>query len=254
MDCQKAREGLWPPERPKLVGEEIAAARAHIERCPECKEFFEQDRALLEMYDRLRSERAPRAVREKVFDALAQERYASSPRPLPRRDWLRVAAWPLVAAAALAVISFGNLQNRVPVGSTDGGLFVEDYLRRAVGQDHIETSDADEVRRFLMRELGVQLGPLEIEGLQLTRAEICLLDGRRGAMIEYEKDGAKVSHYLVPRKGTKPRQPTVSDELGGPGDAELPVVTWSEGQVEEALVGRLSSDQLLRLATGGATD
>jgi len=59
MDCQRAREGLWPPERPRLVGDEVAEARAHVEACPECAEYFDQDRVLLELYDRARGESAP---------------------------------------------------------------------------------------------------------------------------------------------------------------------------------------------------
>lgn len=260
MDCTQAREGLWPPERPKLVGEEIAEARRHVAECPDCTEFFAQDRALLDSYERLRAEKAPIDVRERVFDSLSKARWDA----LQRQDaesgsrpvWRHGLVPATVLAAALAVIAFGSLDRpgtAVVADGDDPGMFVEDYLRRAVGQDHIETSDPDEIVRFLQRELGVSLKPLEIEGLELIGAEICLLEGHRGAMIVYKKDGAAVSHYLVPRDGAAPRGPELSGQRSGPGTASMPVVTWSTPEVEQALVGELGSAQLLQLAASGAS-
>ena len=126
-------------------------------------------------------------------------------------------------------------------------MFFEDYLRRAVGQDHIVTSDPDEIGRFLARELGMQLRPIRLEGLELQGAEICLLEGRRGAMIIYKKNGASISHYLVPREGAQPREPALSMDCCG-STSETPVVTWSTRQLEQALVGEISPEQLLSLA------
>ena len=60
MDCQDARAGLWPPEKPRLVGAQVAEARAHVANCPEGTEFFNEERALLEMYQMLLSEIAHR--------------------------------------------------------------------------------------------------------------------------------------------------------------------------------------------------
>ena len=73
IDCSEAREGLWPPERPRLARDEVLKARSHVEGCASCTEYFAQDTQLLGFYDQLRQTGAPRAVRERVFDALAAE-------------------------------------------------------------------------------------------------------------------------------------------------------------------------------------
>ncbi len=252
MDCQDARAGLWPPEKPRLVGAQVAEARAHVADCPECAEFFDQDRALLEMYDRLRSETAPREVRERVFDTLAAARWDTrgshgTAREPVGASWKRTAVWSLVLAGSLATIGVVEFRSDVPPELADGAMFVEDYLRRAVGQDHIVTSDPDEIGRFLARELGMQLRPIRLEGLELQGAEICLLEGRRGAMIIYKKNGASISHYLVPREGAQPREPALSMDCCG-ATSQTPVVTWSTRQVEQALVGEISPEELLSLA------
>ena len=156
-----------------------------------------------------------------------------------------------VAAIALLTVASGSLlKAALPAARQDadsGAVFVEDYLRRAVGQDQIHTSDPATVERWLAKELGLSVRLIQQAGLDLEGAEICLLEGRRGAMILYDLNGAKVSHYVVPREGVDGRAPevgrTAAGELAAP-----PLVTWSTPSVEQALVGELASEQLLALA------
>jgi anti-sigma factor RsiW len=235
-----------------LVGAEVAEARAHVADCSECAEFLDQDRALLDFYDKLRTETAPREVREKIFDTLAAARWDPRGDQRTEKDLLgssrkRTAAWSFGVAIALAAIGFVDFSAATPPELADGTMFVEDYLRRAVGQDHITTSDPDEIGRFLTRELGMRLRPIQLEGLVLEGAEICLLEGRRGAMIVYRKNGAMISHYLVPREGAQLREPALSMDCCG-ATSKTPVVTWSTHQLEQALVGEISPEQLLSLA------
>ena len=164
--------------------------------------------------------------------------------------WSRF-AWPGMAAGVIVVLALvAALARHGPSTHDGGGVFVEDYLRRAVGQHHLITSDPDEVRRFLVRELGIEVGPLRASGLELRRVEICLLEGRRGAMIVYAKGGASVSHYVVPRRDTRPRKPTLSKPTDPVLSATLPVVTWSTDALEQALVGDLASSELMQIAEG----
>ncbi|RMH20954.1 MAG: hypothetical protein D6701_03125 [Gemmatimonadetes bacterium] len=268
MDCHEARATLWPPERLRLAEPDVVRARAHVQACAACSEYFDQDRCLLEVYDRLRRTRAPRRVRERVFDALARERAGlgsggvevamrSDVRRV--RDWrpVRIAAMLVVAAAGFWGLSrvSGDLP-RASLAATTGDEFVEDYVRRAVGEDNIDTSDPAVVARFLVRELGLQLRPLQLGGLRLAGAEICLVDGRRGAMIRYvaaDDEQTVVSHYIIPSDGARPRRPMLSKaapgEPGGPS-----VVTWATPSVEQALVGELPADALLLLARNASLD
>ena len=183
MNCSEARHALWPPERPRLAEAEVLEARRHLQGCPSCESYFAQDRSLLDAYERAGKERAPQILRERVFDALARERakglvsaVAEAPAGVegqPRRNVSR--RWILAAAASVAGLMAGgfaaSLRN-VPDGLNDGGLFAEDYLRRAVSQERIVSSDAAEIGRFLTRELGRAIRPLQVAGLRLTGAEI----------------------------------------------------------------------------------
>lgn len=258
MDCFRAREGLWPPERPRLAGTEVLEARTHVEHCAACCDYFAQDRALLQLYDRLRHERAPDLLRQRVFAALARVRAGGvGTRAGPERAGTPSAAWSrratraagLASVLALALTAW-LLSGRSHGASADHAIFIEDYLRRAVSDDHIITSDPAEVGRFLARELGLPLTPPRVRGLQLTRAEICLLEGRRGAMILYLANGRTLSHYLIPRQGAKARPPSLPNRgrLARAGGGSPTVITWATPAVEQALVGDLEPAQLLALA------
>ncbi len=259
MTCADARGILWPPERPRLLGGTIGLAREHVRSCEACTDYLAQDRAILEAYERARSIRAPGAVRERVFDALAGARWGALHPPTPTHPGtthLRSRVLRAVLPVVAVVITVTGLvyiradSNRTPGEGAE--VFVEDYLRRAVGQDHIETNDPAEVMRFLERELGLRFTPIRLAGLDLARAEICLLEGRRGAMIVYKKDGAEVAHYVVPRDDSPERAPALSTK-GRTESGEMPVVTWATPNVEQALVGGVGPDELLRIAWRGAS-
>ncbi len=262
MTCAEAREALWPIRRPQLVGGRVEEARRHVEACSACQDYLAQDEVLMSAYERLRGTRVPEALRERVFATIARERSVSQgsvpgsePRARPATrsalEWTR-RPWTIAAVGVVALAS-GVFFTRAAIERepASGAAFVEDYLRRAVGQERIHSSDLATVRQWLTRELGLPLQPLQVTGLELEGAEICLLEGRRGAMILYRLGGAQIAHYLVPRDGVLARAPAI-----GAGDrdfegAVLPLVTWSTPSVEQALVGELESSQLLALARAG---
>ena len=199
MNCSEARQALWPPERPRLAEAEVLEARRHVQGCPSCESYLAQDRALLAAYDRASLERDPLVLREGVFDALARERSRGlgfAPTRLVRRRWV-------VAVVAASV----------------AGLFAEDYLRRAVSQAKLVSSDAAEIGWFLTRELGRPIRPLQVAGLSCVSAEICLIEGWRGAMIQYIEGGRKIYHYVIPQEGTKPRDPEAASMWASSGSS-----------------------------------
>jgi anti-sigma factor RsiW len=251
LTCERARALLWPPERPRLAKGDVVPARAHLAECASCQAYLAQDDLLLSAYDRIRAEGAPSEVKDRVLGSCGPvaERSASPAEPRSRGWGAQWLGWSLAAGLAILVGFNSGVGRPVPETAT-GDVFLEDYLRRAVSEDHITTSDPTEVARFLLRELGLSLRPIEVEGMTVEGAEVCLLEGRRGAMILYKVDGRTVSHYLVPNAGAAARPPSHSATLEGTHDPT--VVTWSAAEVEHALVGPVDGAQLLRLAVVAA--
>ena len=154
--------------------------------------------------------------------------------------------------AALAVGWATRVSTQV-ANADAGDIFMEDYLRRAVGEEHIVTSDPAEVTRFLTRELGMPVSPLVVAGLEVEKAEICLLEGRRGALIVYRGAGGVISHYLIPREEAEVRPPAPSARLAEAlRQGGMPaVVLWATPRLEQALVGPVSADRLVEIARVG---
>ena len=303
MDCLEARAALSPEEALRLATPRVLEARRHVDRCVACREAFRVDHDLQERLRALGRIQAPADVRERVFDAVARVRAGRSGR------WGREvrhggAARVLVGLAAVVLVTtlglafgLGLLHDGFTIssvhtaspeaagpappsapGPAPGSAFVEDFLRRAVQAEHIQTSDPGEVARFLARELGI-LGYtgfiLPPADLDLQGAEVCIVDGVRGAVVVYRKEGRVLYHYLIPRPGAEPRAPVALGMASGLGPSafdatELPrvgspgggahagtdpalgsypsVVTWASEGMEEALVGDLPVASLLDVA------
>ncbi len=272
MRCEEARDQLWPPEAPRLVEDRVLEARRHVNECESCRDYLAFDSLLLE---RLRSARrvvAPPEVRERVFDALARERLRSGPTPstsqtaeIGRNEGRRYLPAGLVSAAIALAAGVLILADPFPAlreGSGDvaipvqqaGSAFAEDFLRRAAQAEHIETSDPAEVQRFLAREFGTSIGtPLSFPGLDLAGAEVCILEGVRGAVVLYKRDGRVLYHYLIPMRNGNEAEPALSEAAPAEwsGESSYPsVVTWRSDGFEQALVSDLPSDELLDVAQG----
>lgn len=256
MECASARALLWPPERPRLAEGETMAARRHMQSCRGCQAFLEWDDALVALHARSETAPPPR-LRERVLRLIVETRASRAGHAKSARwfgailpVWRTAIATAAVAVVVLVVAAVGYgwwSSQRQPVPDP---VFIEDYLRRAVSEDRITTSDPERVARFLTRELGRSARPLSSPALVIVSAEVCLLDGVRGAMILYEKDGRLISHYLIPRASDRtqpPRpRPVRSDGVG--------LVTWGANAFDHALLADMPADSLIAIvAEVGAT-
>lgn len=257
-DCSEAQAALWPPERPRLMAVDVEAAARHLEECESCSRVFALDRRLVPAVEALREQTAPLEVRERVFDALAKARAtrgmeagradsASRKGVTPRR--FALASGLLVVVLALVVGPTPAAPARTVATEA---LVVDDYLRRAVAADRRATDSPGEVTAFLIRELGVRFNPLTAPGLTLEQVEICLLDGQRSGLVHYRFQGRRVFHYVVPTDQERRTEPVAGERASVGGPEGLPVVSWSVPRLDQALMGDLPSEVLLKLASAGS--
>ena len=72
-------------------------------------------------------------------------------------------------------------------------------------------------------------------------------------MIQYVQDGREISHYLIPREGTRPRDPEPAAAWSASGGIGGPVlITWATAGIEQALVGEAPEAHLMALARGAS--
>lgn len=254
MDCEQVRRRLWPLDRPRPLAEGEEAAREHLDACAACRAFFERDRLIGRALAELPvMAPAPPEVRERVFDALARERAlvgsaadeAPPARATSKPALRRIIPW-AVAAAAAVIIGTAVFRSAPPASDA---AFAQDFLSREVEADVVEGPDATQVSAFFMREMGVPIPPVDLEEASLERAMICLIDGRRAAMVEYALEGYKLAHYRVPvdgraREGRKAGPRARMTEENG-----VCVVRWSDGRYDHALVSNLPESRMREVAT-----
>lgn len=256
LSCEEARRILWPLDRPRefVGGEEDA--RAHLGECESCRAFFDADSELTAVLGRYGGgAKAPKALRERILVAIGSEERRSTREPSTRAgasgngqtrqsESHGRGAVGLIAATVLLVslpVAFLIARNAEPAED----LFVQDYLRRAVEENVLESPDAAAVSRFFMNELGVAVTPTHMEDARMTRAMVCLLRSQRAAMVEYRLGEHTVAHYMLPRDERSVGLTVLLTE----SQRGVQVAAWSDAEFEHALVSDLPESELAQLAS-----
>jgi anti-sigma factor RsiW len=249
MHCGRSRRLLWPDDGPKVVGPETEEAQAHLEACERCRRFLDDMRAVAERMHALAPRpQAPPSVRERLFTAIARERAALPPPPSRSRRVQRRAA--VVAAAAFAFLGValwltgrqgGPAASRTPIAA-----IAEDHAR-ALHDQSIHTSDTDAVRDWLASRIPFAVRVPEIPDASLEGARLCLLNGKRGAVLRYRVDDRLVSYFIMPAERTDGALPDAA-AFRHEAEAGYRVVAWREAGLIHALVGDLPRERLDTLA------
>ncbi|MFQ5889480.1 MAG: hypothetical protein ACE5JR_05455 [Gemmatimonadota bacterium] len=252
MTCDEAREVLWPLDQPRGFEPREEEARVHLAGCVSCRHFFERDALLTRALRSVSlSVQAPPEFRERLYDALARERtiIASGEGARPGRSLSRrfPASSRVAAAAAVALLAGAAFWLRAGAdGRLGAAKYADDYVRMAVQEVAVPASlDSGTLATFYMRELGRRIVPVRLADAEVKRAIICQIDGRRGAMIEYDLAGSRLAHYRLPMSRGRDGERTdleVTSEMG------VQVARWSDGEYEHALVSEMAQTALTDLA------
>ena len=259
MDCKKVRSVLWPADILRVSDAEVEAALEHARECDSCAVFLEEDQRIAQLIrDSVPRVNAPRELRERLYTALARERAGA---PAERRIIRMPNRWHAAAAIVLIGLALAPVAHWVLIRSqptSAATAFAEDYLRRVVEQEELASTDRQEIASFFARELGIPMAPPEVPEFRIERATICLMNGRRGGVVEYSDHGRHISYYVLPVGEEEAVKVFGLDieEIGGGREAPaawanekgLGVATWRDGRHQHALVGNLSVEELRRMA------
>lgn len=260
--CERALEILWgagadeAPDAPELV-----EARRHLAACPPCRAFLRRDSVLAARLRDLRlcgATPCPDSVRRTLERELGRQT-GSRAATLGVSDELkeglvdeiqeRHRRWPpwvegvLAAAAATVLIGGGlALSDRLDAGLPDEA-FIEDFRRNALPEIVRLDVPRQEVEAFYRAQFGGD-GPAFMLDAPVTKVAVCNLEGRMGAMVEYEWSGERLVYYQVPR----PEELASASGLRTEREGELNVARWGDARYDYALVSSMPGDDLARLA------
>ncbi len=244
LACGTARRLLWPDASPQALTPEREAAEAHVAICEPCQRFIAEMRAsATATREGAPKPPAPVEVRERLFTALARERarIGVAARP-PRR---RALGW-AVAALTLVGAVVWTLTARSPTSVRDLTAFAEDHVRALQGEA-LNTADPVAVEAWLRARVPFAVHVPRIPGAALEGARLCLLGGRRGAVVRFRLEGEPVSYYVMPA-GTGGTDRLDAAAFREETDAGYAVVAWRRDGLIYALVGALPRERLAALA------
>ncbi len=246
MRCGTVRRLLWMERGPHGLSDELRAAESHAAACEPCRRFGEEMRALAgNLQDAVPEVRAPAAVREACFAAIARERASGGPLPKAQRGFRRAAS-----VAALVAAVGGGLWAlwRLPRGSGDLPIaaVAEDHLR-TLHEGRIETSDPAVIERWLRQRVAFAVHIPALSGAALEGAHVCFVSDRRGAVLQYRVDGHLLSYYVMPGEEQDDARPAATAFLEKE-KAGYRVVAWRHAGLVHALVGDLPRGRLVALA------
>lgn len=220
-----------------------------MDGCEACRRFLSDMAVMADaIRDTASRPQAPSAVRERLFKAVARARTSSTAPSARPRGWL----W---AAAAVVAITFGvvvggrALQSRGAEGAM--ATIAEDHLRAVKGEG-VVSSDSLTVVQWLAERVPTPVDVPLFPAARLKGGRLSIVDGGRGAVLEYDLNGRLLSYYILPASD--------AGGSGGPQRARnLPalrhasrggyrVVAWQDAGLVHALVADLPQARLTELA------
>lgn len=239
LACARARLVLWPGQGPRPASPDVLAAQEHVAACAACSAFFAEQATLGAVVRQADRGHAPEALRRRVLAMARGDR-----RPARLKLALGAAAAVVIVAGAVAIWR--------PTGSGSGGGAVPERTilalltaehQRLVAGGGISSGDAAEVTRWFAGRVDFALHIPEFAGGALRGGRLCMADGHRGAIVEYEYEGQVVSYFVLPLavRGAPA-------ELRHATQAGYRVVWWVQDGLLHGVVGSLPADRLEQLA------
>jgi len=87
------------------------------------------------------------------------------------------------------------------------------------------------------------MNPARLLDARVTRVAVCIVEGRRGAMVEYDLGGERLVYYQIPLDGGR-----ASRDLRMGTEGNLNVARWGDDLSEHVLVSALPLEHLEKYA------
>lgn len=256
--CEKALQRLRQAEWEEGASRgELEDARRHLAECGFCRAWMRRDEVLVGRLRDLRfsaSRRCPPSVRAAIAAGIDAELDSDSAVPSAAGFLDRLArrrrSWPpwaegLIAASAAALLIAGGLTLSQQLDSNlSNETILADFHRSALPElAHADLSD-EELRTFYEAQFAGREPQLVLDA-PVKKVAVCDLDGRKGAMIEYDWNGRRLVYYQVPRKG---KDGGMVEGLRMSREDGLAVARWADSAYDYVLVGAAPVETLEALA------
>lgn len=247
--CEQALENLWPLGEPGRgdSAELAAAARRHIEECGACQEFLCRDRTLQRRLREIRPGSSADCFPEEARTTLLAHLAGREPgvRAIESARSRRLPAWfeaAIGTAAAVVLLASGLVFSSSAQSPVPDNAFARDYTLAALPQLVSTELTPSQVAAFYERQFGDVMEPAALLAAPVRRVAVCDVDGRRGAMVEYDFEGERLVYYQLPLEGME------GTKLRTGREGSLNMARWGDAESEHVIVSEMPADTLMSIA------
>lgn len=204
MNCREAREIIGAYADGELDAARNLEFERHLQSCPSCSEFHEEQRALAEAIAR-RAPRfaAPAALREQVMAALRAEAGERRVLPFPQRHGRAV--WAIAAVALLGLFIVGILFSRYGESDLLTKEIVASHVRSLMANHlaDVVSTDRHTVKPWFDGKLDFAppVVDLAAEGFPLVGGRLDYFDGHPVAALVYGRSKHFINLFVWPANG-----------------------------------------------------
>jgi len=262
MKCIKAREVIYMSSESEPFSAEIIEAKEHLKNCPSCAEFFKEEEILKNIiYERTPRERAPQSLRQLVLGITEKERIfltRSAKTPGYTRLSGMISKLSLTLLFLIFVTSSLILYNVSFQERNDSltSILVEDHKNNIPGDVQILSSDPETVKEWFSGKVGFVVNVPKLQGAIFIGGRLCQIEGRRVALLFYEKNGKPLSLFVMDGSlaDLNWKDKNVIDTDGNSSEVTnkkgCNIVFWREEGIVFALVSDIEKQEILKIIPG----
>ena len=261
MECGTARKLLYSSQvlhDDKLapVEAETKDARAHVELCASCQQFFAAEKNLSTLLRKhVPREAATSTFREQVLSRIAEEQEKAS-RPA-RWSFLRRRSAILVLAVFLLVgLIFAGLWLRsrhTQESEQLASILVDDHARYQSATTEVTSSEPEVINAWFRDRVRFSVQPPRLPDTSLVGGRLCNLRGHPAALVVYRKPQSVISLFVLDGRDIElPKEHLIALEERPcfvTAERGYNVVMWKQRGLLYALVSDIRGAELLQLST-----
>lgn len=261
MECNKAREIIYLNPEAEHFSAQSIEAKEHLKNCSRCAEFFKEEEILRNIiHEKAPREKAPESLRQFALEVTAKE-YSNSKRARRASNYFSLAGvFPKLAFALLFLTLMTTLLVLYNVSFEEksdllASRLIDDHIKNIPGDVQILSSDPATVEEWFRGKVDFVVNVPKLRDTKLIGGRLCQIEGKRLALLFYEKDGKPLSVFVMDRSlidlNWKDKNSIKNDEAISKitNEKGCNIVFWRQKGVVFALVSDIKKQELMKIAS-----
>ncbi len=261
MECNKAREIIYLNPEAEPFSAELIEAKGHLKNCLSCADFFKEEEILKNIiHEMAPREKAPQGLRQLIVGMTAKGqgspmgaggglRYFGLSGMIPKLTFALLFLTLMATLLVLYNVSFKEKSDLL------ASRLIDDHIKNIPGDVQILSSDPATVEEWFRGKVDFVVNVPKLRDTKLIGGRLCQIEGKRLALLFYEKDGKPLSVFVMDSslidlnwkdKNSIKNDETISKITNEKG---CNIVFWRQKGVVFALVSDIEKPELMEIVS-----